>query len=184
MRPPAACAGSPGPPASRPPGRIRTCSATRLSPPCWMLALICAMSRSPLVTPARAPRGGMTGPARTWTATRTTSSPPSWPPAPDRNLHLPWPGSRETSGIADERVGAVPRSLAPSTPVLRWWRQEASHDELRPHVPVRDHALGALCDGGGGEYRRAAGSRGERAVPPLGRALDLGCGRGTGCADG
>src|SRR6516165_5680392 len=50
----------------------------------------------------------------------------------------------------------------------RWWRQEASHDELRPHVPVRDHALGALCDGGGGKYRRAAGSRGDRAVPPPG----------------
>jgi integrase/recombinase XerD len=48
------------------------------------LALIRAMSRSPPGMPARAPRCGMTGPARTWTATPTTSSPPSWPPAPDQ----------------------------------------------------------------------------------------------------
>jgi Phage integrase family len=34
-------------------------------------------------TPTRAPRCATTGPARTSTATRTTSSPPSWPPAPD-----------------------------------------------------------------------------------------------------
>ena len=42
------------------------------------------------------------------------------------------------------------------------------HDELRPHVPVRVHALGALSDGGGSKYRRAAGSRGDRALPPPG----------------
>ena len=52
------------------------------------------------------------------------------------------------------------------------------HDELRPHVPVRDHTLGALSDGGGSKYRRAAGQRAGRAPRPLGRALDLGCGRG------
>jgi site-specific recombinase XerD len=35
-------------------------------------------------TPTRAPRCGTTGPARTWTATRTTSWRPTWPPAPDQ----------------------------------------------------------------------------------------------------
>ena len=78
------------------------------------------------VTPTRARLCGMTGPARTWTATRTTSSPPSWPPAPDRNLRLPQPGPRGEVRIADERVGALPHSLTPSTPLLRWWRQEVS----------------------------------------------------------
>jgi integrase/recombinase XerD len=53
------------------------------SRPCSTQASTCAMSRSPPGTLARAPRCVMTGPARTWTATRTTSSPPSWPPAPD-----------------------------------------------------------------------------------------------------
>ena len=48
-----------------------------------MQASTCAMSRSPPVTPTRAPRCATTGPARAWTATRTTSSPPSWHPAPD-----------------------------------------------------------------------------------------------------
>ena len=54
------------------------------SRPCSMLALTCAMSRSLSATPTRAPRCVMTGPARTWTATRITSSPPSWRPAPDQ----------------------------------------------------------------------------------------------------
>ena len=53
------------------------------SRPCSTSALICAMCRSLPVTPTRAPRCGTTGPARTWTATRTTSWPPTWPPAPD-----------------------------------------------------------------------------------------------------
>ena len=47
------------------------------------LAPSCATCRSPPVTPTRAPRCDMTGPATTWTATRTTSWPPTWPPAPD-----------------------------------------------------------------------------------------------------
>ena len=34
----------------------------------------------------RAPRCGTTGPATTWTATRTTSWPPTWPPAPDPDM--------------------------------------------------------------------------------------------------
>jgi SAM-dependent methyltransferase len=51
-------------------------------------------------------------------------------------------------------------------------------DELRSHVPVQDHTLGAVCNGGGRKHRRTAGSRGGRALPPPGPALDLGCGRG------
>jgi hypothetical protein len=46
-RPPAACADSPKPPASRSPGHTRTCSATPSSPPCSTQASTCAMSRSP-----------------------------------------------------------------------------------------------------------------------------------------
>ncbi len=48
-----------------------------------MPALTCATSRSPPAMPIRAPRCATTGPARTWTAARTISSPPSWLPAPD-----------------------------------------------------------------------------------------------------
>ena len=51
-RPPAACTGSPEPPASRPPGRTRTCSGTHSSRPCSTQALACAMSRS---RPSRRP---------------------------------------------------------------------------------------------------------------------------------
>jgi integrase/recombinase XerD len=36
-------------------------------------------------TPTRAPRCAMTGPAKTSTVTRTTSWPPTWPPAHDRS---------------------------------------------------------------------------------------------------
>ncbi len=51
----------------------------------------------------REPRCVTTGPARTSTATRTTSWPPIWPPGPD------WPASpaaqaQETPGIADVRA--------------------------------------------------------------------------------
>ena len=50
-RPPAACATSPKPPASRSPGHIRICSVTPTSRPCSTLAPTCATSRSPPVTP-------------------------------------------------------------------------------------------------------------------------------------
>jgi site-specific recombinase XerD len=65
------------------------------------LAPTCATSRSLLVMPTRAPRCGMTGPARTWTGTRTTSWPPTWRPGHDpacasRGSHL-----REASDIAE-----------------------------------------------------------------------------------
>jgi site-specific recombinase XerD len=65
------------------PGRTRTCSATPSSRPCWTRAWICGTSRSLPATPIRAPRCVTTGPARTSTATPTTSWPPTWPPAPD-----------------------------------------------------------------------------------------------------
>jgi hypothetical protein len=62
-RPPAACAGS-QPPASRPAGHTRTCPGIRSPRPCSTQASACAMSRSPPVTPTRAPRSATTGPAR------------------------------------------------------------------------------------------------------------------------
>jgi hypothetical protein len=49
----------------------------------FALAPTCATCRSLPVTPTRAPRCGMTGPARTWTAIRTTSWPPTWRPGHD-----------------------------------------------------------------------------------------------------
>ena len=70
-------------PASRSPGRTRICSVTRSLRPCWMPASTCATSRSPPAMPTPVPRCATTGPATTWTATRTTSWPPTWPPAPD-----------------------------------------------------------------------------------------------------
>jgi hypothetical protein len=81
--PPAACTSSPRPPASGSPGRTLICSVIPSSRPCSTRASTCATSKSRLVMPTRAPRCGMTEPARTWTVTRTTSWPPIWPPAPD-----------------------------------------------------------------------------------------------------
>ena len=63
---------------------------------CSMLALTCAMSRLPHATLTRAPQCGMTEPARTWTATRTIFSPPSWPPAPDKPESPAAPGSGDS----------------------------------------------------------------------------------------
>jgi hypothetical protein len=51
---------------------IHTCSATRSSPPCSMPVWTYAMCRSPPDTPTLAPPCATTGPARTWTVTRTT----------------------------------------------------------------------------------------------------------------
>jgi SAM-dependent methyltransferase len=52
------------------------------------------------------------------------------------------------------------------------------HDELRLHVPLRDDALGALREAAA-ETIAALLDREENDRPrPLGRALDLGCGRG------
>jgi integrase/recombinase XerD len=55
----------------------------------WTQAWTCGTSRPPPGTPTRAPRCAMTGPAPTSTATPTTSSPPTWPPAPDRDAVAP-----------------------------------------------------------------------------------------------
>ena len=49
-----------------------------------MPALTSGTSRSPPVTPTRAPRCVTTGPAPTWTATPTTSWPPTCPQQPDQ----------------------------------------------------------------------------------------------------
>ena len=65
------------------PGHIPTCSGTLSSQPCWMPGSTCAMSRSPPGTPIPARPPATTGPARTSTGIPTTSSPPTWPPAPD-----------------------------------------------------------------------------------------------------
>jgi hypothetical protein len=105
-RPPAVFGDSPKPPASRSPEPIRTCSATHSSRPCSMPASTSGTSRSPPATPTRAPPCGMTGPARTWTATPTTSWPPTWPPAPERT-RVSRSLARETSCIADEWVSCV-----------------------------------------------------------------------------
>ena len=51
--------------------------------PVWTRVLTCGMSRSPPGTLIRAPRCATTAPGRTSTGTRTTSWPPTWPPAPD-----------------------------------------------------------------------------------------------------
>ena len=63
---------------------------TFVSLPVWTPGSTCGTSRSPPATPIRAPRCVTTAPARTSTATRTTSSPPTWPRVPDHAhfLHL------------------------------------------------------------------------------------------------
>jgi integrase len=70
------------------------------SRPVSMLALTCAMFRSPPAMPTRAPRCGTTEHARTWTATRTTSWPPTWRLTPDQAQRLPRLEPRETPDIA------------------------------------------------------------------------------------
>ena len=97
---PAACGNSPGPPEYAPPGHIRTCSGTPSSPPCSTPGSTCATSRSPPATPTRAPPCVTTGPARTSTATRTTSWPPTWPPAPNQP-GPPASSARQTPAIAE-----------------------------------------------------------------------------------
>jgi integrase/recombinase XerD len=53
--------------------------------------------------PRTAMRYDQSGRATIWTATRTTSWPPTWPPAPDPAPRLPRLEPRETPDIADER---------------------------------------------------------------------------------
>jgi hypothetical protein len=77
--------------------------------PVWMPAWICGTSRSPPVTPTRAPQCVTTEHGRTSTATQTTSWPPTWPPAPnsacvsygsDRRRRPPVPMSGSCTGLA------------------------------------------------------------------------------------
>jgi integrase/recombinase XerD len=83
-KPPAACGTLPRPAASRSPAHIRTCCATLL----LTSMLDSGVDLRDVQIAARhadhVPQCAMTGPARTWTATRTTSWPPTWPPVPDQ----------------------------------------------------------------------------------------------------
>ena len=76
----------------------------RSSRPCSTLALTCATCRSLPVTPTLVPRCGMTGPATTSTATRTTSWPPTWRLAHDPACVSCGSYPRETPYIAYERA--------------------------------------------------------------------------------
>ena len=87
--------------------------------PVSMPASTSGTSRSPPVTPTRAPLCGTTGPARTWTGTPTTSSPPTWPPArdPARVSRNQAPGD----ALHVERRSGFPRReavAAPGTPMV------------------------------------------------------------------
>src|SRR5262249_34553463 len=88
------------------------CCATPSSPPCSMRAWTCGTSRSPPATPTRAPRCATTGPARTSTGTRTTSSPPTWPPGPERRPASPADRNQEDIG----GVGTVPETTPGEDP--------------------------------------------------------------------
>ncbi len=79
----------------------------RSSRPCSTPGWTCATSRSPPATPTPGPRCATTGRARTSTATLTTSSPPTWHPAPDQPGASPVLDDRETPGIADVRAGSL-----------------------------------------------------------------------------
>ena len=80
-RPPAACATSPRPPASRSPGHTRTCSVTPMSRPCLTLAPTCVTYRS--AARHADPRTTMRLRRARTSLEPTTSWPPTWPPAPD-----------------------------------------------------------------------------------------------------
>ena len=72
-----------------------------------------------------APLCGMTGPARTWTATRTTSSPPTWPPVPYRtSVTGAWPGRRSALPVSEWPLCGVAWHCR--TPLRLWWCQEVS----------------------------------------------------------
>ena len=82
--------------------------------------------RSPPATPTRAPPCGMTEPARTWTATPTTSWPPTWLPAPDpayvsRGRSR---GRRPTLPVSECALCGL--AWHRGTPHLLWSRQEVS----------------------------------------------------------
>jgi integrase/recombinase XerD len=80
---PAACTSSPRRLASGLPGRTRTCFAIFAVTTMLDVGVDLRDVQSPPVTPTRAPLCATTELARTWTATPTTSSRPTWPPAPN-----------------------------------------------------------------------------------------------------
>src|SRR5215469_201819 len=99
------------------------------------------MFRSPPGTPTRAPRCATTEPARTSTATPTTSSPPTWPPdltSAPRLLRL---SPQETPGIADVRKLWAALLVQYLVPVA----EEAAsgdHGQRGPQEPVPTHREG------------------------------------------
>jgi integrase/recombinase XerD len=89
--------------------------------PVSMPASICATSRSTPGTPMPARPCAMTGPARPSTGTRTTSSPPTWPPAPDRRrASAPWPGQGRRLAMPNSGHCLLSPCLSPT------WRMFAS----------------------------------------------------------
>jgi integrase/recombinase XerD len=74
-------------------------------------AWTCGTYRSPPATPIHAPRCVTTVPARTLTATRTTSWPPTWRPAPDP--------ARVCRGTGPGRHSALPNSALPKCTLMR-----------------------------------------------------------------
>ena len=95
------------PPGCGSPGHTHICSVIHSSRPCWTRAWTCGTSRSPPVTPIRAPRCATTGPARTSTASPTTSWPPTWPPAPDAQPASPAAQPERRPALRMAGVGEV-----------------------------------------------------------------------------
>src|SRR5215469_15973680 len=84
-----------------------------------MRAWTYGMSRSPPATPTRAPQCATTGPAQTWTATPTTSSPPTWHRPLDRASCLLRLMPQERHGVARvHSVVGVAGSLAAAGPLV------------------------------------------------------------------
>jgi hypothetical protein len=98
---------------------------------------------SRLPPPARRPRTTMSGHGRTWTATPTTSSPSTWPPAPD---------AVESPGLRSRRRPALPRR---AWSARRSWKRYSSAvqvaqpvislDAAQPVQPFRADLGGAQC---------------------------------------
>ena len=66
------------------------------------------------------------GPARTWTATRTASPPPTWPPVPDRTCVPRGLGPGGGPALPMSRRALCGVAWHRRTPVLLWWRREVS----------------------------------------------------------
>ena len=88
------------------PHMLRHTFVTTISMPAWTSGTC----RSQRATPIRAPRCAMTGPAPTWTATRTTSWPPTCPQQPDQPAS-PRLRPGETLCIAEMSISSVSISI-------------------------------------------------------------------------